>query len=119
MWSRGRATSRAVLRSRVRWSMRWRRRTKGLHSAPPAARSAFHTDSEAASRPTGTASHTWVASRSQRNWPTVTCGAGWAEAEVEGDVLPEVLGHEDVPAQGLLGAGHGQHHADAGEGWRG
>jgi hypothetical protein len=25
-------------------------------------------------------------------------GAGWAEAEVEGDVLPEVLGYEDVPA---------------------
>ena len=59
-------------RSRVRWSMRWRRRTKGLHSAPPAARSAFHTDSDAASSPTGTASHTWVATRSQRNWPTVT-----------------------------------------------
>ena len=38
-------------------------------------------------------------------------GAGWAEAEVEGDVLPEVLGHEDVPAQGLLGAGHGEHDA--------
>src|SRR5512132_2514099 len=48
--------------------MRWRRRTKGLHSAPPAARSAFHTDSEAASSPTGSASHTWVATRSQRNW---------------------------------------------------
>jgi hypothetical protein len=31
-------------------------------------------------------------------------GAGRAEAEVEGDVLPEVLGYEDVPAQGLLGA---------------
>ena len=39
-------------------------------------------------------------------------GAGGAEAEVEGHVLPEVLGHEDVPAQGLLGAGHGQHQAD-------
>jgi hypothetical protein len=42
-------------------------------------------------------------------------GAWGAEAEVEGDVLPEVLGHEDVPAQGLLRAGHGQHHADPGE----
>jgi hypothetical protein len=34
---------------------------------------------------------------------------------MQGDVLPEVLGHEDVPPQGLLGAGHGQHDADAGE----
>jgi hypothetical protein len=25
-------------------------------------------------------------------------GAGWAEAEVEGHVLPDVLGHEDVAA---------------------
>ena len=51
--------------------MRWRRRTKGLHSAPPAARSAFHTDSDAASSPTGAASQIWVATRSQRNWPMV------------------------------------------------
>jgi hypothetical protein len=42
-------------------------------------------------------------------------GPGRAEAEVEGDVLPEVLGDEDVAAQGFLGAGHGEHHADAGE----
>jgi hypothetical protein len=42
-------------------------------------------------------------------------GAGGAEAEVQGHVLPEVLGHEDVPAQGLLGAGLGQHHADSGQ----
>jgi hypothetical protein len=31
-------------------------------------------------------------------------GAWWPEAEVEGDVLPEVLRDEDVPAQRLLGA---------------
>ena len=31
-------------------------------------------------------------------------GSGGAEAEVEGHVLPEVLGHEHMPAQGLLGA---------------
>ena len=42
-------------------------------------------------------------------------GAGGAEAEVQGHVLPEVLGHKDVPAQRLLRAGHGQHHADGGE----
>jgi hypothetical protein len=46
-------------------------------------------------------------------------GAGWAEAEVQGHVLPEVLGDEDVAAQGLLRPGHGQHHADAGEGGEG
>jgi hypothetical protein len=34
---------------------------------------------------------------------------------MQGDVLPEVLGHKDVPAQGLLGARHDQHDADAGE----
>jgi hypothetical protein len=41
-------------------------------------------------------------------------GAGRAEAEMQGDVLPEVLGREDVPAQRLLGAGHHDHHADGG-----
>ena len=46
-------------------------------------------------------------------------GAGGAEAEVEGHVLPEVLGHEDVPAQRLLRAGHGQHDARSRRGWRG
>ena len=39
-------------------------------------RSAFQTDSEAASSPTGTASHTWVTTRSQRNWRAVTSVPG-------------------------------------------
>jgi hypothetical protein len=34
---------------------------------------------------------------------------------VEGDVLPEVLRDEDVPAQGLLGADDQQHGGDGGE----
>jgi hypothetical protein len=34
---------------------------------------------------------------------------------VQGHVLPEVLWHEDVPAQGGLGAGHRQHERDPGE----
>ena len=42
-----------------------------------------------------------------------------AEAKVQGHVLPEVLGHQDVPAQGLLGASHREHHADAGEAGQG
>jgi hypothetical protein len=42
--------------------------------------------------------------------------AGRAEAEVQGHVLPEVLGHEHMPAKRLLRAGHDQHHADGGEG---
>jgi hypothetical protein len=44
--------------------------------------------------------------------PDGDAGAGWAEAEVQGHVLPEVLGHEHMPAQRLLGAGHGQYRAD-------
>jgi hypothetical protein len=35
-------------------------------------------------------------------------GAGWAEPEQQGDVLPEVLMDVEVPAQRLLGAEHGQ-----------
>jgi hypothetical protein len=38
---------------------------------------------------------------------------------VQGDVLPEVLGHEDVPAHSLLGAGHDQHHADGNQAGQG
>ena len=115
LWSRGRATSRAVLRSRVRWSMRWRRRTKGLHSAPPAARSAFHTDRRGGQQPDRDGQPHLGGHQVPEELADGDAGAGRAEAEVEGDVLPEVLGHEDVPAQGLLGAGHGQHDADAGE----
>jgi hypothetical protein len=46
-------------------------------------------------------------------------GAGGAEAEVEGDVLPEVLGHKDVPPQRLLGADDQQDSGDPGEGGEG
>jgi hypothetical protein len=46
-------------------------------------------------------------------------GAWGAEAEVEGDVLPEVLGHKDVPPQRRLGAGRRQHQPDPGKGGQG
>ena len=119
LWSRGRAISRAVLRSRARWSMRWRRRTKGLHSAPPAARSAFHTDSEAASSPTGTASHTWVATRSQRNWLTVMRVPGGPKPKWRATYCQKCWGTKMCRRRASSRAGHGQHDGDgdeAGEG---
>jgi hypothetical protein len=46
-------------------------------------------------------------------------GVGGAEAEVQGDVLPEVLGDEDVPPQGGLRPDHQQYGGDPGEGGEG
>jgi hypothetical protein len=42
------------------------------------------------------------------SWPMLSVAPGWAEAEQQGDVLPEVLMDVEVPTQRLLGAEHGQ-----------
>jgi hypothetical protein len=51
--------------------------------------------------------------------PNRECGAGWAEAEQQREVLPEVGVDVEVPAQRLLGADDGQHVGEVGQGGEG